>query len=117
MLNCAEWRELVCFGRLGVNPSKWLHVFQVWMLRTLVWQCYILVASNLRHKDDSANLLDLRVFSWRDTVHVAGNLDTKVRNADESLQNILRQYISVTNLLQVIRIDIDMVGAQMHISC
>ena len=102
-------------GRSCVDPAKRLHIFQVWVFWTLVWQCDVLIATDLRHENDGPYLLDLWILRWADTIHVASDLDAEICDADKTLENVLWQDISVAYLLQVIRIDVDMVSAQVHI--
>ena len=102
-------------GRSCVDPAKRLHIFQVWVLWTLVWQCDVLIATDLRHENDGPDLLDLWILRRANTIHVASDLDAQICNANEALENVLGKDISVANLLQVIRIDVDVVSAQVHI--
>ena len=81
-----------------MDPSKRLHVFQIRMLWALMRQGHILVTSYLRNKDNGSDLLDLRIFGWRDSIHVASNLDSQIRDADESFEDILGKHIGIAHL-------------------
>jgi len=85
-----------------VDPTQWLHVFQVRVLRRLVRQSHVLVATDLRNEYNATDFLDLWVLRWRDTVHVASDLNTQVRDADEALEDVLGEHVRVTYLLEVI---------------
>lgn len=76
VLHCREWRKLVSLGWLSVDPAQRFHVFQVRMLRTLMRKRDVLVATNLRNKNDSSDFFDLRVFRRGHAVHETCNLDS-----------------------------------------
>ena len=71
-----------------MNPSKRLHVFQVRVLRALMRQCNVLIATNLGHKNDSTNLFDLRILRRANTVHVASYLDTQVSDTNKAFEHV-----------------------------
>lgn len=83
----------------------------------LVWQGHALVITDLGYEDNSSDLFDLGIIDGRNSIHVACNLDSHIRNTNELLENVFGQHISKTDLLQVFRVDVDVVCAQKHICC
>ena len=115
MLHSGKGRELVGLGRRCMDPSERLHILEVGVLWTLMGKSHTLVVAYLRHQDDSSDLLHLWVLSWRNAVHVASDLSAKIRDADESLEDILGEHVGVANFFEVIRVDVDMISPQMHV--
>mmetsp|Transcript_63487 Transcript_63487/g.174936 ORF Transcript_63487/g.174936 Transcript_63487/m.174936 type:complete len:276 (-) Transcript_63487:4603-5430(-) len=85
------------------------------MLRQHMREGHTNVVANLRHEDDAAHLLHLLVIGRRDTVHIARDLRAEITDADELGENILRQYVRVARLANVIRAHVDMVGTQVEV--
>lgn len=116
MLDSSHRSQLLTLSGSGVKPSKRLHVLQVRMFRALVRESHVLVSTNLRDHHDSSDFLHHWVIRRAHSVHVTSDLSSQIRNADESLEDILRQYVSVAYLFEIIRVDIDVVSPKVHVS-
>ena len=108
-------RELRGLVGLGVEPAEGLQVFQVVVLRERGGKVHLRVVAPLRRHDDAPNLLDLGVIGRRHAVHVPGDLRPEVRYGDELLQDVLGQDVRVPSLLDVVRVDVDVVHAQVKV--
>lgn len=64
---------------------------------------------------ERAHLLDLRRVGRRAAVEVARDLRAQVRDADELFENVLRQHVREATLLEVLRVDVDVVDAQVQV--
>jgi hypothetical protein len=69
----------------------------------------------LRWHHYAPNFLYLRVIRWRRAIQVPGNLRAEIRNADEFFEDVFREYVSVPGLLDVLRINVDVVDAKVEI--
>jgi hypothetical protein len=82
----------------------------------------------LRRQHNAADLLHLRIVWWTNSVKVAGNLKkivtrkykkrylrAQIRDNDELLKDILRQDVRVSRVLDVVRVNVDVLRAQMQI--
>ena len=117
LLGGSEGGKLVGLGGGGVDPAKRLHVPQVRVVGRLMGQSHRLVVSDLRHQHDAADLFDLRVV-WRGhAIHVASDLDSQVRYADEPFEDVFGQDVSIADLLEVFAVHVDVVGAEVHVGC
>lgn len=98
-----------------MDPTQRFHITQIGMLWTLVRKLHMLVAAQLRHQNDASDLFDLGVVRGTHSIHEPRNLSSQVWNANESLQNVLREHISVAQLFKVVRVDIDVICSQVHV--
>lgn len=87
---------------LSMDPAKRFKVLQIGVLWHLVWQTDILVGTNLRYHNYSSYFLDKWVVRRTYSVHEARNLNPKVTDADEPLEDILGEYIGVSSFLDVV---------------
>ena len=62
-------------------------------------------------------LIYLWVIRWWNTIHIASNLWSQIRNANELFENILGQDISVASLFDIIRWYINVICSKMKIRC
>ena len=62
-----------------------------------------------------AYLLHLRCVWRRRAIHVARDLRPQIRDTDELLEHVLRQHVRQAAVLQVLRIDIDVVHPQVKV--
>ena len=115
MRNSRHWSQLIALGRRSMQPSQGLHIRKVRMLRCLLRQRHILIGTDLRDHHNSPNLLDHWIVRWTDSIHVSGNLGAQISDADEALEDILRQHICQPDFPQIIRIHIDVIRTQMHV--
>ena len=116
---------------LGVHPAKGLHLLQVGVLRHLLRKMYFLVGSPLRRHHNASNLFHLEpilalrkntycpthlwVLGRRNAIEESRDLRPQVGDCHKLLQKVLREDISVTFLLDVIRRDKHVLGSQMKV--
>lgn len=106
MHSCISGSKLASLICLCMNPTQWLHISQVRVIREIVWYTTVLISSNLRYHDDAFNFFDLIVVGRGHTVEVAAYLNSQIADTNETFQNVLRHHVSNTRLLDVIRIHI-----------
>ena len=91
-----NWRQLAGLCWLGVYPAKRLHVFEVRMVWQIVWQTAALESANLRDHNDASDFFHELIVFWRDAIQQTCNLDAKVTDADETLQQVLGEHVGAT---------------------
>ena len=108
-------RELWQLVGLRVNPAERLHFLEVLVLRQHVRQLHGLMRAQLWHEHDAAYFFHLRIVRGTDAVQVAGYLAAQVRDGDELFENVLGQNVGEAGLFDVVRGDVDVVGAQVEV--
>lgn len=95
------------------NTANFFHLWIIW--RT----CAIQITRNLEENDkaECKSKYEIRNMKCLQNSRSMSHLSTQVRDADELLQYILRQNVSVSGFFNVIRRHVDMVGTQVQVGC
>eukprot|EP00958_Prasinococcus_capsulatus_P015981 scaffold1754_cov355-Prasinococcus_capsulatus_cf.AAC.3 len=109
------WRQLWALVGLRMDPAQRLQVLEVLVLGQLLGEHNKLVRAALRRHHYAPDLLDLRVVRRGHAIQIARDLGAQVGDADELLEHVLGKDVCVTRLLDVVRVDVDVVHAQVQI--
>jgi len=107
--------ELGKLRGLGVDPPEGFEVFEVVVRGQEGGEFDKGVGAPLGNHGDATDFFDHGIAWGGYTVEVAGDLGTKVGNADEFFEDVFRHYIGVAVFFDTFRRDVEVVGTEVKV--